>query len=669
MRLVWAGLLVSALATSHVLAGEQAGISFERGSGTTVTNPLIIPQAGAGITTMATADLNQDGYVDIIYGLMVDRVDARVPVRILLGNGGGTFRDGTTEITSGNTPRMNFPRQIVAADFNGDGRPDLFIAGTGYDHDPWPGEPNVLLLSTTDGRLVDASDRLPRENAFSHSAAVADINGSGAPSIYVGGYWSGKNTVAPYLLVNDGRGNFRRCGTDCLPEDIAGGLRVGSAYVGAAFADVNGDGFPDLVLGPDIDATTRVLLNDGRGRFVDAPIQPPKGLFATSDTTSVAILPVDLDGDGRIDLVLSQTRAGYKGRGIQVLMGNGDGTFRDESVARLGSSAVDPNGNWTQFFRAVDVNGDGLVDLFAEGVFGGSGTAPFIWLNDGRGYFAPITSTVADGIPIYFSGIGKTRPGALPDLFMTFTDAQGNPGYQIFQNTSPIKPASGWWWNPQEGGRGYALEVRGSAIFFTAFMYEGNEARWYVATGPISAGVFEAELQRYGGPGTSFWGGTTGVGLVGSPGRIRIAFSSTSAGVMTWPGGTTEIQRFDFTTNGVRRGPAAGMPESGWYVDPTQMGKGWYIEFQGREAFVGFFSYAEGRPVWLVAHATVTGALASMLQAPLSLYCCGKTFSGGGATGLYAGSAGQMTLTFRDSTHGVARLPDGSTINLNRFKF
>lgn len=657
----------------HGMADDNTRLEFVQGAWTVVSNPLIAPQAGSGITTMATADLNQDGIMDIVYGLMVDTIDARVPLRILLGNGDGTFREATTELIAGPVPKINFPNRILFADFNSDGRPDIFIAATGYDRNPWPGEPNVLLLSTPDGHLVDSSDRLPRENGYSHGAAIADINGSGFPSIYIGGYWGGPK-IPPYLLINDGRANFRRCGTECLPSDIAAQLRNGSAYVSAAFGDVNGDGFPDLILGGDMDSGTRLLLNDRQGRFVDAPVQPPSPLFGSANTNSVSILATDVDGDGRPDFIISQTRQVpfYSGRALQLLMSNGDGTFRDETVSRLGSGAIDPAADWSQLVRTADVNGDGFIDLYTVGMFGTPPnlTQPFIWLNDGRGYFTPVSARSAGVVYGSFFGLGVTRPGSLPDIVTVYTDAKGDPGYQTSLNVLPIKPSSGWWWNPAEGGRGYALEVRGSSVFFAAFMYDDDgEARWYVASGTVTGGVFEADLQRYGGPGTGFWGPTTGVASLGSVGRIRIAFSSTRAGIMSWPGGTTAIERFDLTANGSLRGRDSGLPESGWYFDPSQGGKGWYIEYQGRQAFFGFFTYSQGRPVWLVASATLTSSMAPMLEAPLSIYCCGRSFLGGGNIGQYAGSVGQMTLTFQDGAHAVARLPDGSSVSLSRFRF
>jgi FG-GAP-like repeat len=101
------------------------------------------------------------------------------PVGIFLANGHGCFRDGSS-LWSGPPARTEFGRQIIIADFNGDHRNDIFVADHGYDAPPFPGHPNTVVLSTPDGKLVDASADLPPESGFSHSATAADVNGDGS---------------------------------------------------------------------------------------------------------------------------------------------------------------------------------------------------------------------------------------------------------------------------------------------------------------------------------------------------------------------------------------------------------------------------------------------------------------------------------------------------------
>jgi hypothetical protein len=80
----------------------------------------------------------------------------------LINDGTGGFTDKTSQIISGPIPQTIHPRKIVIADFNGDGKPDIFIADHGYDVAPFPGAQSTLILSTPDGHYVDATANLPQ---------------------------------------------------------------------------------------------------------------------------------------------------------------------------------------------------------------------------------------------------------------------------------------------------------------------------------------------------------------------------------------------------------------------------------------------------------------------------------------------------------------------------
>src|SRR5262245_23197393 len=103
-------------------------------------------QVAGGATELAAADLNGDRRTDAV----VTRIDwptpNTLPVGILLADGKGGYVDGTATMFEGPVPRTQHGRQIVVADFNGDGRPDIFIADHGMDAPPFPGFPDTLIL-------------------------------------------------------------------------------------------------------------------------------------------------------------------------------------------------------------------------------------------------------------------------------------------------------------------------------------------------------------------------------------------------------------------------------------------------------------------------------------------------------------------------------------------
>lgn len=118
-------------------------------------------------------------------------------------------------------------------------------------------------------------------------------------------------------------------------------------------------------------------------------------------------------------------------------------------------------------------------------------------------------------------------------------------------------PESGWWWNPEESGRGFNIEIQNNTVLIAAYVYEQNgRPVWYLASGT---------LLGYGGSGepTPFvrakldrfeHGQCIGCPYTGGPdheenfaGRIRIDFTSRTTGKITWrDDSTTPIRRHNF---------------------------------------------------------------------------------------------------------------------------
>ena len=176
---------------------------------------------------------------------------------------------------------------------------------------------------------------IPGSSVSGAVLAVADFNGDGKADLVVIGL-SGLS-----ILLGDGAGNFQTPITQNLP------LVVTAVVVG----DFNGDGIPDLACVTSVRSspTVNILLGKGDGTF------QPAASFPLPDFSQVLAVG-DFNGDGKADIVANIVFTGTSS-GIEVLLGNGDGTFQPP--------VTNPNGAPPSSLVALvsDFNGDGKADL------------------------------------------------------------------------------------------------------------------------------------------------------------------------------------------------------------------------------------------------------------------------------------------------------------------
>jgi hypothetical protein len=165
-------------------------------------------------------------------------------------------------------------------------------------------------------------------------------------------------------------------------------------------ADVNGDGFADMVTVSPGDDVVSLLFGSGNGRFDTGPILPvgtyPQGLAVD-----------DLDANGWPDIVTANTASDD----VTVLLGVGAGDFAPAATFGAGS---DP---WAVI--AGDFNGDGMVDLATANY---SSDDVSVLLGDGSGQFAPAIHSPALDRPIGLAAGDLDGDGAL-DLVVDVSDS------------------------------------------------------------------------------------------------------------------------------------------------------------------------------------------------------------------------------------------------------
>jgi hypothetical protein len=189
---------------------------------------------------LAIADANGDGLDDVFIG-----GGGGVSGKLFVQHKGGGF----VESTVGQPWQADKDYDDWGASFfdaNGDGRPDLYVASGGYQLTPSsPLLQDRLYINQGGGRFERDNRALPSTAASKSVVRVGDFNGDGRPDLFVGGRLTPRNYPYPtrsYVLRNDG-GRFTDVTEEMAPELI----HPGGMITDAVWIDFDGDGRLDLV--------------------------------------------------------------------------------------------------------------------------------------------------------------------------------------------------------------------------------------------------------------------------------------------------------------------------------------------------------------------------------------------------------------------------------------
>jgi hypothetical protein len=228
----------------------------------------------------------------------------------------------------------------------------------------------------------DREPLIPHEVSTEGPAiAVADINKDGLEDVFIGGARDQK----PAVFLQQASGKFFQSVQPALDAD--------SAYedTGACWADVNADGFPDLVVasggnefyGEDWHNTPRVYLNDGKGNLNKLP-NPFSHLYMTAS----CVVPYDFNGDGYTDLFIGGRTVPWGYGQIPrsyLFLNNRNGTFTDVTATYakdLANVGMVTNALW------FDIDKDGDKDLLLSLEWGGI----VAFINNGKSFTKKILS-------------------------------------------------------------------------------------------------------------------------------------------------------------------------------------------------------------------------------------------------------------------------------------
>jgi len=301
----------------------------------------------------------------------------------------------TAQITYKVTPFDEGGRNVVSADFNRDGRPDLAYPNTGIS----------VKLNTGDGSFGNTLSTPAADDNDSAFLLALDVNGDQWPDLL-------RLSETADIFLSNHDGTFTQGQSLNFPS-YASSARAG---------DLNGDGKVDVVLFNK--TRLQVFLGDGAGGFV------PGQVLTFAETPAASYAPpfelADINGDGKLDLVFVEPAK------LVIWPGTGTGHFGQPSF--IADPTGDPANHGLLQFVISDFNNDGYPDLLLSArnfVSCNDGhncgvAENFIYRNDGHGNFTRIHSFQAGPDAALVTAADLNGDGNIDLLF-----SEDNPDHPI----------------------------------------------------------------------------------------------------------------------------------------------------------------------------------------------------------------------------------------------
>ena len=451
---------------------------------------------------VAVGDINLDGISD----LMVDYIETQTPPIILTGTSSGKF----DTINLGEEATRRHIREGQFVDLNQDNYPD-FVGFTTSDHVEYferngiynlpTGEPDIILINNGGQEFDIITPPEAHQNDVNHGGLLSDINGDGMVDIISLTESTGKATYPILQLQN----NEFQLMDKPLPQLVTDHwIEDGEA------GDLNGDGIDDYVISLEIPhferdlsfnlsehienhRTLLVIYGDGDQDFSDNKsftigeywfdVETLAEIFKsnTSNVTENFTLNkipfgtanidlVDINNDGRLDIVEGQFIGDWSTSGLQVYLNDQD-CFRHSTYQffpnQQANRIADTNyaTKYINNFYFEDINGDQLDDLVIQSlpiwnqqVDLGEENYPFLFLQDENGSFLPTANTnVLELLDISNIVVGDFNGDGKNDLAGIEIGPEG-PRVKVFLNSEHELFVINWYISLRDDGYETVLE-------------------------------------------------------------------------------------------------------------------------------------------------------------------------------------------------------------------